>query len=295
MTKRLFLFAGFDKDNIIDNTLIYYINELSRFGDIVFVADNNLPHNEIKKISNIPNVLHAESTKHNEYDFGSYKRAYLWAKNNKILNNYDWFYFVNDSVYGPLYDIKLILEKLEKSGTDLTGMVSSHDDCTPIHAQSWFVGITKKVLKSTFFDKFITNVKKLEKKNRICLKYEVGLSNLILRHGFEMKTIIDTTGDTVYRDPRYALINGVPFIKKNAIANIRKMYFLYSYVDDDKILDYIDSHMKRHNMGFIKDDYHLYYEFRFLKIPIVRITSKNNKSFRVYIFGKLPIIKIIRQ
>ena len=35
--KRLFLFAGFDRDNIVDDTLIYYIQALSKLGDIIFV------------------------------------------------------------------------------------------------------------------------------------------------------------------------------------------------------------------------------------------------------------------
>lgn len=30
--KRLFLFAGYDKDNIIDDTLVWYLNELSKLG-----------------------------------------------------------------------------------------------------------------------------------------------------------------------------------------------------------------------------------------------------------------------
>ena len=28
--KRLFLFAGYDKDNIVDDTVIYYLNALSK-------------------------------------------------------------------------------------------------------------------------------------------------------------------------------------------------------------------------------------------------------------------------
>ena len=121
-TKRLFLFAGFDKDNIIDDTVIYYIKELSKIGDIVFVADNDLPSSEIKKISKIPHVLYAGAVRHEEYDFGSYKRAYLWAKQNKILKQYNWMYLVNDSVYGPLNDLEPIVKKLETSGAELIGM-----------------------------------------------------------------------------------------------------------------------------------------------------------------------------
>ena len=88
--KRLFLFAAFDKDNIVDDTLIYYIKALSKFGDIVFVMDNNLSTAEIQKISKIPNVLYTNATKHGEYDFGSYKRGYIWAQ-----DIWNFRYFLN--------------------------------------------------------------------------------------------------------------------------------------------------------------------------------------------------------
>ena len=53
MTKRLFLFAGYDKDGIVDDTLIYYLSELSKLGDIVFVMDNDASETELNKIKQI--------------------------------------------------------------------------------------------------------------------------------------------------------------------------------------------------------------------------------------------------
>ena len=34
---RLFLFAGYDKDGIIDDSLILYVRALSKFGDDVWI------------------------------------------------------------------------------------------------------------------------------------------------------------------------------------------------------------------------------------------------------------------
>lgn len=123
MTKRLFLFAGYDADNTIDDTLIYYLNQLSKLGDIVLVMDNSLNAQAVKKLSEIPHILHFSGTHHGEYDFGSYKRGYIWARDNKKLDKYEWVYMVNDSVYGPFWDIKNILSDLESRNTDAIGMV----------------------------------------------------------------------------------------------------------------------------------------------------------------------------
>ena len=152
-TKRLFLFAGYDKDGIIDDTLVYYLTELSKLGDIVLVMDCDV--NDTTKLSGIKNILHTELARHNEYDFGSYKRGYIWAHDKKILDKYDWVYLVNDSVYGPLFDLEPVLCDLESRGVDLIGMTDFTDSKTAIHVQSWFVGISKKLITKQFVKDFI--------------------------------------------------------------------------------------------------------------------------------------------
>ena len=38
-TKRLFLFAGYDANGIIDDAIIYYAEQLNKFGDIILCMD----------------------------------------------------------------------------------------------------------------------------------------------------------------------------------------------------------------------------------------------------------------
>ena len=102
--KRLFLFAGYDKQCVIDDALIYYVSNLARFGDIILYMDCDAKKSEINKVKKY--CLYANATRHGEYDFGSYRRAYIWARDNDILKNYDVVYLVNDSVFGPLQNIR---------------------------------------------------------------------------------------------------------------------------------------------------------------------------------------------
>ena len=286
-SKRLFLFASYDKDNIVDNTVIYYVSELSKIGDVIFFADNDLPDTELKKISNIPNVLYANAKRHLEYDFGSYKRGYLWAKENKILDNYDWAYFVNDSVFGPLFDISHILETLESSDAQLVGMTDSHGAHTPVHIQSWFVGFSKQIFTSEFFDNFVNKIKHENTKIDICYKYEVGLSNMILRHGFKVKSLMQTSPN-----PLETLTKGLPFVKKVVIAKIKKLRCLYPYLDNEILIDYIKSYMHRNNIKMEKDSYNTVYELFLFNIPLLRIAVKNKTNYKVYLFRKIPVLKI---
>ena len=122
MKRRLFLFAAYDAAGQVGASLLWYVKSLSENGDVVFVADSDFEEQQIALLK--PYVLHTEAKRHGEYDFGSYKRAFKWAQDNCCLNEYDYIYMVNDSVYGPLYDIRPYLENMEGLGTDAFGLVA---------------------------------------------------------------------------------------------------------------------------------------------------------------------------
>ena len=48
--KRLFLFAGYDKNGKIDSALIYYVQALNNLGDVVVFMDSDCPKSELKKV-----------------------------------------------------------------------------------------------------------------------------------------------------------------------------------------------------------------------------------------------------
>ena len=99
---RVAIFAHFDKNNRIQDYVIYYLRELNKVIDkIIFVSDSNISVEELDKIQ--PYVKHAIVGRHGEYDFGSYKRGFIYAKTNNFLKNCYELIFCNDSCYGPLY------------------------------------------------------------------------------------------------------------------------------------------------------------------------------------------------
>ena len=299
MTKRLFIFAAYDKDNIIDKTLLHYLHALSKLGDIIFTMDNDTAASEMKKLSDIPNILHTTAVRHNEYDFGSYKRGYIWARDNKILNKYDWIYLVNDSVYGPFYDLGPALTTLESRGVDLIGMCSSEIDAFPPHVQSWFVGLSKKVANADFFRNFITNVTHQNDKGLIVLKYEVRMSRLIKDHGYEMSVLFNDRDAVIYQSANPVLNAGVPFVKKATMKSIRQIEFLTPYTEEtfsNEITNYATRHKILNQEVLIK--YKKIYRFSFLGIPIFSIwhqeSSWGSNNYKVYIFDKMPVFNIVR-
>lgn len=301
--KRLFLFAGYDREGIVDDSLLYYLKHLSGLGDIVFVMDNDTVNVEIEKVKQIPNVLYANATRHGEYDFGSYKRAYIWARDNKLLEKYDWVYLVNDSVLGPLFDIKPILDDMESRGVDFTGMVSNTDDVIPLHVQSWFVGVSQKIFVSDFFDEFMCNIRRQDNKTDIVLKYEIRLSRIIIQRGYKVYAYSDNlcydAGFVIYASPLETLKCGIPFIKKAALSRIKGVQFLTPYAQNQNILAAIFANAERNHIKLDNSprrfNYHKCFRLTFLSIPLCTIYHQNLRSvqnYKAYVFDKIPILKI---
>lgn len=293
--KRLFLFASYDKFKRVDATLTYYLNSLAKLGDIVFVSDTDLPKDELTKITKIPNVLYASAVRHGEYDFGSYKRGYIWARDNKLLKKYDWVYLVNDSVFGPLGNLEPMLEKMETSGADFTGIVSA---VMPRHVQSWFVGLSRQVAQSDAFDTFICNVRPQPDKSLIILKYEVRLSLILLSHNFKMFSLFEDPDADIYKNPEKPLASGFPFLKKASRYQFNRLTNLYPYTDDN-IVDDILNYAKRYGIFTHCDKYIKINCFTLFAIPIFSVFKRSSKyhtniSYKVYLFNFLPICKFSR-
>ena len=301
--QRLFLFAGYDKDNIIDDTLVWYLNALSKLGDIVLVMDSDIK--DISKLKSIKNLLYIETNRHGEYDFGSYKRGYMWAQSNNLLDKYDWVYLVNDSVYGPLFDLEPCLIKMESNGTDLTGLTSYHDEFTPVHIQSWFVGLSHNIAVSDVLYKFMQDIGPRKNKWEVITKYEVGLSRHLLQSGYKMSSLFTELEEchTVYKKPRIILENLIPFIKKAGLENIGGTVYLLPYTSDE-FVQMIYNHADRNGIKYSKNEVDIsvpvkIYRLSFLSIPICTIykTPKMKSHpdvYTVYLFDKIRILKIIK-
>ena len=209
--KRLFLLAGYDKDCIIDDALIYYAKQLSKHGDVVLCMDCDCHKSEIDKIKK--HTIHTIAKRHGEYDFGSYKRAFQYARDKKILNNYDYVYLVNDSVFGPTLDIKQTLKNIENIKTDAAGLVVSKHK-THSFMESWFVRLNKKVFISQWFDEFMSSVGPEVHKYIVTIKYEHGLTDLIQKNNCSWAGLYTIYGRETYNNPKHLYKKGCPFIKK---------------------------------------------------------------------------------
>ena len=215
--KRLAIFAGYDKNNIIDDYVLFYLKELNKFSDIIYVADCEMQETELNKVKDY--TIKAISEKHGEYDFGSYKRGYIYAKENNILENYDYLILCNDSVYGPFFSLEELFNKMKYY--KFCGLYKSRDIKIASHYYigSFFIIIEKEIFSSDIFSNFIISVKKEEYKIKIIKNYEFGLSKLMIDSGVNIEGLFSDTdiSNRPYFEPLKLLDEGFPFIKKHIL------------------------------------------------------------------------------
>lgn len=303
-SKRLFLFASYDKYNCVDDMLLHYLNVLSTLGDVVFVMDNPLTPDEIEKITNISNILYVQAERHGEYDFGSYKRAYQWARGQHLLSKYDWVYFVNDSVLGPVSELGPVLENLETQGKDVVGMFNCHQHNIPEHIQSWFIGITGKLAQSEIVSNFMARVRELPNKDLIIQKYEIGFSQLLKSAGYDFASVASGAGSQDLKgQPGKNVLLGVPFFKKSGIFQLRQID-LDNMVQNKELLEKINfwllgQHIELAQKSASATGYRRAFDFKLFNcVPVLRIYRRNawgHIKNKYVLFGFLPMFSITRR
>lgn len=177
MKKIATVFAHYDKNDIIDDYVIYYLSKLSEISsEIYFVSTATLPLRELSKIKKICKKIILRDNV--GYDFMSYKIGI----NEIDLERFDNLILCNDSVYGPLYDLEKIFLEMEDSLCDFWGMTENYN--VSYHLQSYFLVFKKRMFLSGSFRNFWDSVDILNSKKEIILKYEIGLTRYFMNNNF---------------------------------------------------------------------------------------------------------------
>ena len=184
--RRIAIFAHHDPQNTIARYVIYYLKELQKVVDyIIFVSDSDLNNIELDKISTCIN--HAIVGRHGEYDFGSYKKGYIYAEKEGILNDYQELILLNDSCYAPLNPLAEMLSTMNNKNIDFWGITADRIEhySQQLAIQSYFLVFKQNVFLSQTFKNFIESIKKESNKSDIVAKYEQGLTINLEQSGYK--------------------------------------------------------------------------------------------------------------
>jgi lipopolysaccharide biosynthesis protein len=180
---RAILLAHYDRDGIIDPYVIAAAREYRRFADtlvLISVSTKTLPQD-------LSGIVDAFIPRENAgYDFGSW-RAGLQALGSPT--DFDEIICVNDSVYGPLFDLAPALESHRLAAVDFWGMTVSEKPQR--HVQSWFFAMRSRVIRSEIFRMFWDSCASDLPKEEIISRRELGLSHTVQQSGFRLAGVYD--------------------------------------------------------------------------------------------------------
>lgn len=214
---RACIFAHYDKDDLVQEYVHYYLKELHNVAQkIVFVTVSTISNEDVEKLQRFNvEVVRRENI---GYDFYSYKVGIAQLE----LDGYDELIICNDSVFGPIFPMKSIFKSMQNRVCDFWGITDS--DLIAHHLQSYFLVFRKSVLNSTIFSDFWNGVDVLTDKNEIIKQYEVGVSQKLLGENFTLLAYVQYSINTKDNSIRF-----LKLLRQNPLKLFKLFIFPHRY------------------------------------------------------------------
>jgi lipopolysaccharide biosynthesis protein len=183
--KRLVVFAHYDAQGEVKRYIVHYLRALRReCARLVFVSTATLGAEEIAKIDGLcDEIVHRDNV---GFDFAMWRDVI----DRVDLAAWDELVLANSSVFGPLFPLRHVFERMAARECDAWGM--TENDELSWHLQSFFLVFRKPVLEAPIFRQFWSSVLPFRDKRQVIRSYEIGLSRLLLDHGFKLDTFAPT-------------------------------------------------------------------------------------------------------
>jgi len=185
--KLLCVFAHFDPLDRVDAHVFHHVKALQAMGaDVVFVSSSkhlNEPDRE-----ELLKLCHKVILRKNfGYDFGSYRAGLMEMADS---HEYEQFVLVNDSVYGPFYDLKAMFDEMAQRQTDIWAITDSYE--YEYHLQSYFLAFNRKTWKHPKFQEFWRKFLHIQNKRGAIHVYEIGLSRIAKKANLKLEAWCDS-------------------------------------------------------------------------------------------------------
>ncbi|MEO9324924.1 rhamnan synthesis F family protein [Nocardioides sp. C4-1] len=248
--RRAVLFAGYDAECVVDEAALLLIEELARHADVYYLCDGYLPPDELDKLA--PFTRGAWAVRHGGYDFGSYSLLARELVGWHRLEDYDEVLLVNDSCFlvRPLDEVFATMHDraCDWWGLQATkGLFSTRDNpanafTEPIpidsvrsawlaryeddpvydfHLGSYFLAFRRPVLDDPVFRRLLDSVHRQPNKLLVILKYEIGLTHLLVGRGHSFDTFVPHLHPfhPLFTETHFRLIDeGFPLLKRYLIS-----------------------------------------------------------------------------
>lgn len=220
--KRLALYSFYQKAGIVSSFIFYYLEQLSKFADIVFSV-NGILSPESRK------VLEAKGytvccRDNIGFDFGAWKDILL-SRDSLYYGQYDEIILCNCSCYGPVSPFSGIFSEMNGRACDFWGLYQHPGikGIFPPHIQSYFLVIRKRLFQSDCFRDYFNRLSYARNWDE-AVRQEVNFSSYFWSRGFVSSSYIGSALSRYIEDPTIfmpaeLLKLGFPFIKRKCFTS----------------------------------------------------------------------------
>lgn len=238
---RLLIYSIYSPDGVDTGYRYYFLSKVRRlFDKIIVVVNGDLVDNTKEKISNMSNEIIIRENK------GFDACAYQYVLRDKLqynLSDYEELFLVNDTFYGPFFDLEKIFYKAEKNGADLWGMTffqKGTDGNAPAevqysHIQSYFLCFTSHIFHSEVFKEFWNNVECYRDVKDVVKNYESELTHYFeINMGARCWTYINSQNFPVFIDQNIYLTHSYDLLKDHNFPFLKKKSIITEYISNPK-------------------------------------------------------------
>ncbi len=235
MKNRILIFVHYNRQNDVAGYVLYWLEHLKPiFSRIIFVSNSKLGYAEKENLELFCDEI--LERKNEGFDFGAWKEA-IFTESLEQLSTYDSLTLMNDTCFGPLFDIQEYYKIMESKEVDFWGN-SMHEStkkgmpgtntCIPSHIQSYFFVFNQNIIQSKEFKEFWESVNEKEKNVlKIIQKYETQLTQKLTQTGFVYKVYVESQAKE-YKDMHPNLLLIYPDIciqKKSPFLKVKSFLF----------------------------------------------------------------------
>lgn len=227
--ERILLYVHFNKYKRVSNHVFYQLEQLKPLFSKILIISNSYIEEAIKKKLHdefgISNVLERDNQ---GYDFAAWRDG-MSAIGFEELRTYDSLTLMNDTCFGPLWELEPIYKRFEvDTQVDFWGMTNFRKTkYFEEHLQSYFVTFKQQILRAISFQEFWEQVKDFTDVQDVIDHYETKFTQYFTEAGFTYQAAFDTRleeatdlihPDFTYYKPFTILEKKVPFLKVKAIS-----------------------------------------------------------------------------
>ena len=191
---RIALFSFYDNQGIVDNYVIYLLNEIKKYcSEIHCVVNGFLEEASEAKLKALCNSVMIRENK--GFDAWGYKTLMENLGYDK-LKEFDETLCFNHTCFGPIDSFEPMFSKMEKEECDFWGLYFVKPPEQKIynsgkHIPSYFVVYRKSLTEKPDFKEFWDSLPELKTYNETVKFYEQSQTPFFESRGFKVKTVFD--------------------------------------------------------------------------------------------------------